>query len=377
MSQRPAQRAEAGPGQPPEIRTGDVDSLVIGPPGQEQVIPLSGADRPYRLIVEAMNEGAATLSPRGIILEANPHLSTMTGRTTAELAGLPVLDLITPGGRDEAATLLGIEPDGSARGETELARPDGTTMPVLVAVSAFDLDGMLLRCLIITDLTAQRAEQARTAEAYQVLQEQSALLEQAQAALGLGWWIADLRADGRLAVSPEIHRIFGLSLAEFDGRAEELWGMVHPDDAQTVTESYRATLTEGRPFHAEHRIIRRDGSVRWVQQHAAVRKGPAGKPQTILGICQDITDQEQAAAQARATAARYQALAEDLRIRLHALTSASTALLAAESGDRLSAADREHLSRILSASEWLTTLIHELPPLPLPPAAREPVRGGP
>jgi len=47
------------------IRSGDVDSLVIGPPGQEQIYALASADRPYRLIVAAMNEGAATISPGG------------------------------------------------------------------------------------------------------------------------------------------------------------------------------------------------------------------------------------------------------------------------------------------------------------------------
>ena len=47
------------------IRTGDVDSLIIGPPGQQQVYALATADRPYRLIVEAMNEGTARLPPRG------------------------------------------------------------------------------------------------------------------------------------------------------------------------------------------------------------------------------------------------------------------------------------------------------------------------
>ena len=47
------------------IRGGGVDSLVIGQPGQEQVYTLASADRPYRLIVEAMSEGAATISPRG------------------------------------------------------------------------------------------------------------------------------------------------------------------------------------------------------------------------------------------------------------------------------------------------------------------------
>ena len=57
------------------IRGGGVDSLMIGPPGQEQVYSLASADRTYRLVVEAMNEGAATVSPRGVILDANPRLS--------------------------------------------------------------------------------------------------------------------------------------------------------------------------------------------------------------------------------------------------------------------------------------------------------------
>ena len=65
------------------IRSGDVDSLVIGPPGQEQIYALASADRPYRLIVAAMSEGAATISPRGIILDANPRLGAMTGHRHA------------------------------------------------------------------------------------------------------------------------------------------------------------------------------------------------------------------------------------------------------------------------------------------------------
>ncbi len=63
------------------MRSGGVDSLLIGPPGEQQVYSLESADRPYRLIVEAMNEGAATVTPRGTILNANPRLAAMTGRT--------------------------------------------------------------------------------------------------------------------------------------------------------------------------------------------------------------------------------------------------------------------------------------------------------
>jgi two-component system, OmpR family, phosphate regulon sensor histidine kinase PhoR len=75
------------------IRSGGIDSLVIGPPGQEQVYAVASADRTYRLIVKAMNEGAATVSPRGVILDANPRLGSMTGRTAAGLIGTAVADL--------------------------------------------------------------------------------------------------------------------------------------------------------------------------------------------------------------------------------------------------------------------------------------------
>jgi PAS domain S-box-containing protein len=138
------------------IRTGGIDSLVIGPPGQEQVYALATADRPYRLIVETMNEGTAIISPRGVILDANPRLSAMTGRSRNELAGATAADLAPDAHRSTFARLLNVAAGDSARGETELTGPHGSAFPVLFSVSRFDLDGMAVRCLILTDLTLQR-----------------------------------------------------------------------------------------------------------------------------------------------------------------------------------------------------------------------------
>ena len=147
---------------------------MIGAPGQEQVYSLESADRLYRLIVEAMSEGAATVSPRGVILNANPRLTTMTGRSASELVGHTVLDLIPGAHRLAFSALIEVSAGDSARGEVELARPDGTTVPVLMAVSAFDLDGMLLRCLVLTDLTARRAAEDRLSDANAALREAEA-----------------------------------------------------------------------------------------------------------------------------------------------------------------------------------------------------------
>ena len=62
------------------IRHGEVDALVVsnGAPG-EQVFTLSSADRPYRIFVENMREGAATLSASGVVLFANKRLGGLLG----------------------------------------------------------------------------------------------------------------------------------------------------------------------------------------------------------------------------------------------------------------------------------------------------------
>jgi PAS domain S-box-containing protein len=161
------------------IRTGKVDSLIIGPPGQEQVH--FTADRSYRLIVAAMNEGAATVSTSWVILDANPRLGSMTGRDASELIGTPVLDLIAEAHRATFARLLDVAVGESARGEVDLTGSDGTAVPVQLAVSGFDLDGMLVRCLVLTDLTAQRAAEslvrALTAELEARVKRRTAELE--------------------------------------------------------------------------------------------------------------------------------------------------------------------------------------------------------
>ncbi|MGZ3495363.1 MAG: hypothetical protein ACXWM6_13050, partial [Thermodesulfobacteriota bacterium] len=47
------------------IREGEVDALVVSGPQGDQVFTLKGAEQPYRVFVETMNEGAATLGPDG------------------------------------------------------------------------------------------------------------------------------------------------------------------------------------------------------------------------------------------------------------------------------------------------------------------------
>ena len=59
------------------IQEGEVDALVLSKPQGEVVFTLKGAEHPYRVFVEAMNEGAATLDPEGTILYCNNRFAEM------------------------------------------------------------------------------------------------------------------------------------------------------------------------------------------------------------------------------------------------------------------------------------------------------------
>ena len=62
------------------IQAGDVDAVVVSGPEGEQVFTLKDAEYAYRALVEAMNEGAATLGADGTVLYCNQRLADLAGR---------------------------------------------------------------------------------------------------------------------------------------------------------------------------------------------------------------------------------------------------------------------------------------------------------
>src|SRR5215203_150749 len=73
------------------IGAGEVDAFVVsdGEAGR-RVFSLSTADRPYRMFVENMRDGAATVSPRGLILYANRRLGELLSCSTESIVGAPL-----------------------------------------------------------------------------------------------------------------------------------------------------------------------------------------------------------------------------------------------------------------------------------------------
>ncbi len=61
------------------IRQGEVDALVVSGPNRDQIYALQGAEHPYRVLVESINEGALTLTERGTIIYCNEAFAGVVG----------------------------------------------------------------------------------------------------------------------------------------------------------------------------------------------------------------------------------------------------------------------------------------------------------
>ncbi len=146
------------------IRSGGVDAFVVADGTGDRVYTLSGADPPYRSMIERMQEGATLLSADGVVLYANRRLAEMLRAPADELALTSFHDVVTPGVRPILDDLLRQSSPGESRGELLLTARDGVDVPVTVAVSDLTSGGIPLVFMVVTDLSEHKRSQQMIAE---------------------------------------------------------------------------------------------------------------------------------------------------------------------------------------------------------------------
>ncbi len=208
------------------IGSGEVDAFVVAQPHGDEVQTLTGAHRPYRVMVERMQQGAVTLSSRAEILYTNQPFAAMIGRPIAELIGVPLSDLVASGDRALLRALIEAKHGSTTQGELTLLHKDGGRVSTLVAVALLPEEGGI--CLIVTDLTRQKAYEAMVAA--QALER--SILEQAVDAIVLcdldGRVIRASRAALELCSQNPLLLSFAESFAlESDGKPPDLSAALH------------------------------------------------------------------------------------------------------------------------------------------------------
>jgi PAS domain S-box-containing protein len=133
------------------IQCGEVDAVVVQGPAGAQVYTLRRADHGYRVLVEAMGEGAALIDRDGLITYCNPALEKLSQRSIETLVGSSLSDMLVEGDALPNAFATVFEA-GNVTREFTLRDGKGRTLPVQLTLSLVPRDDGSDLCAVFADL---------------------------------------------------------------------------------------------------------------------------------------------------------------------------------------------------------------------------------
>lgn len=113
-----------------------------------------------------------------------------------------------------------------------------------------------------------------------------------QASHSVGWdW--DVKT-GRDAWFGDLETMFGIPSTTYTGYVEDFRRRIHPQDRSMVWEAVNHAMKNRTPYAAEFRVVRTDGSTRWIAAKGQFYFLPTGEPARMLGMASDVTELKQA-----------------------------------------------------------------------------------
>ncbi|MHC4213276.1 MAG: PAS domain S-box protein [Planctomycetota bacterium] len=107
------------------------------------------------------------------------------------------------------------------------------------------------------------------------------------------FWIHDLDSDRFVYVSGAYETIFGRSCKDLYENPQEWIKAVHPDDQNRIKRSFKKEQ-RGICSEYEYKIVRPDGSVRWIYDRGFQITNESGQVSRLAGIAEDITERKKA-----------------------------------------------------------------------------------
>ncbi len=181
------------------------------------------------------------------------------------------------------------------------------TPPDAIVATQLTLIAISLPLIVLAALLSER----RSTE--QALRDGHSRYGLATIAGNVGVWDWNLVTNA-IYVDPSLKNILGFADHEIANHLDD-WGLrVHPDDGERVMAAAQAHIDGRVPaFEAAHRMVHRDGSIRWFLARGAVVDRQDGRAIRMIGTDTDITaqkDAEQALEEAKAELARLTRLTD-------------------------------------------------------------------
>ena len=149
---------------------------------------------------------------------------------------------------------------------------------------------LLLQTLLIFGLLRQRARRRTTESELKLSNDRLRHAVEAGKCVGWDW---DVKT-GRDRWFGDLQTMFGIQSDTYYGHVEDFRRRIHPEDRELVWKAVADARQNRKPFIAEFRVLRLDGTVRWITERGQFYYGANGDAVRMLGMAVDITERKQA-----------------------------------------------------------------------------------
>ena len=240
-------------------------------------------------IIESSDDAIISKSLDGIISSWNSAAEKMFGYSAKEAIGQSMSLIIPPERIDEEPNILNqvIRGEPIEHFETVRVRKDGRRIFISATISPIkDKSGRILGISKIARDITEQIQTQRDIKSY------SQRLELATSSGGIGVWEYNF-TDGALIWDERMFELYGISAQHFPGTYEAWQSALHPEDSEKAEAELNSAINGEQDFNTEFRIILPDSTERTLKAAALVVKDEAGKPERMIGINSDITEQKQ------------------------------------------------------------------------------------
>ena len=208
------------------IRSGSVDALVVAGEHGDKVVIFQGADHPYRVLIDAISDGAATLDYNGIILYSNKRFAEILNVSHENFVGTALQSHFSQPGREKLENLIRSSLHDSSQEDITLDAGDGYQRLIRFSLNPLRNSDHENICVVATELT-------------ELLQASEALKSNEESLRLLSARLLQLQDEERRRIARDLHDITGQKLAVQSmllGRLENRSSDFDSESRQLLTE---------------------------------------------------------------------------------------------------------------------------------------------
>ncbi|MBI5304956.1 MAG: PAS domain S-box protein [Chloroflexi bacterium] len=299
-------------------------------------LALRESNEKYRSLVESMDSVVAVVDMQGQFLYVNELGARQLGFDPPSIVGKNMFDLFP----ESVAALqvqavqgvlasdkgIVIESPTIVQGEEHWHRTsiqpihDERGRPLQALVNTMDISKIREAQKTLEEIN--RILELRVAERTAELQAANRTLRESEEKFGLiaetideVFWMSDLQGKQIFYVSPAYKHVWGRTLASLYENPGSFIEAIYPEDRERVTANLTVRLTS-QPFDHEYRIVRPDGTLRWIWERGFPARPQSNHELLYVGVAQDITARKLAEATVEQSLREKEALLKEVHHRV-------------------------------------------------------------